>query len=128
MQLIENQRLHPIASENRRISNDLDIETERTKTVIATDHGTHRVFHPTVIKIPFSFGQRLHEPAHGTPCGRAHPLGTFTIDGNPLLARLDIAGVLDGVLVSGHQILINSLPYCCYPYSVHTNQNSSLFS
>ena len=108
----------------KKISNDLNIETERTKTVIAADHGTHRVFHPSVIKVAFTFGQRLYEFPHGGPCRRAHPVGTFAIDGNPLLARLYIAGMLNGILVPGHQVRVNRLPYCRNPYLIHTNKNS----
>ena len=31
--------------------NSLDIETERTETVVATNHGTHRVLHPAVVEV-----------------------------------------------------------------------------
>ena len=106
-----------------RYSNDLNIETEWTETVIATNHGTHRVFHPSIVKIAHSFGQRLDELPHGIPCRRTHPIGTFSIDGNPLLALLYVAGMLNGIFVSGHQVRVNRLPYCCNPYLIHTNWN-----
>ena len=83
-------------------SNDLDIETEWTKTVIATNHGAHWVFHPSIIKIAFSFDQRLYELPHGRPCRRTHPIGTLAIDGNPFLAHFYITGMLNGILVEGH--------------------------
>ena len=102
-------------------SNDLNIETEWTKTVIAADHGTHRVFHPSIIKIAFSFSQRLYELPHRRPCRRTHPIGTFSINGNPLLAHFYIAGMFDGILVLGHQVRVNRLSDSCNPYLIHTN-------
>ena len=39
----------------------LNIETERTETVVATNHCTHRILHPTIVEIALSLGQRLNE-------------------------------------------------------------------
>ena len=34
----------------------LDIETERTESVVAADHGTHRVLHPAIVEVPLAPG------------------------------------------------------------------------
>ena len=91
------------------LSDDLNIETEWAETVIATNHCAHRVFHPSIIEIAFSSGQRLNELPHGIPSRRTHPVGTFAIDGNPLLAFFYITGMLNGILVLGHQVRVNRL-------------------
>ena len=74
-----------------------------------------------VIKIAFSFSQRLYELPHRRPCRRTHPIGTFSINGNPLLAHFYIAGMFDGILVLGHQVRVNRLSDSCNPYLIHTN-------
>ena len=99
--------------------NDLNIETERTETVIAADHRTHGVLHPTIVEVPLAFGQRFHKFPHGLPCSRTHPLWLPAVNGDPLLPFPDIASVLNGILILGHQVRIDRLANGCDSYFAH---------
>ena len=101
--------------------NHLNIEAERTEAVVATNHGTHGILHPTVVKVSFTSGQRLYERLHGAPRRRAHTCRTRAVNGNPLLPLPDIASVLDGVLELGHQVWIDRLSNSCYSNFVHAH-------
>ena len=45
--------------------NHLNIETERTKAVVAADHRTHWILHPAIVEVPLTSGQRLYKLPHG---------------------------------------------------------------
>ena len=99
--------------------NNFYIEAEWTKAVIATNHGAHRVLHPTVKEVAFTPGKHFHKLAHGAPCRRAHALGTLVVDANPLLALHHVAGMFDVVFIFRHQVLVDRLTYGCYTYLVN---------
>jgi hypothetical protein len=40
----------------RMLFNHFYVETEWAEAIVATDHRTHRIFHPAVEKIAFAFG------------------------------------------------------------------------
>jgi hypothetical protein len=39
-----------------QLFNHLNIETERTEAVVAADHRAQGIFHPAIIKVPFTSG------------------------------------------------------------------------
>ena len=89
--------------------NRFNQKTDGSKTVVATDHRGHRIFHPTVVEIAFATRKRLDKRTHGIPRRGAKTIGTQTIDGNPTLPDADIAGVFNRIFVLRHQILVNGL-------------------
>ena len=93
--------------------NCLQIETDRPKTVITTDHRTHGILHPAVIEVPSATRQRLYERTHRFPCGRAQTIRTTAIDGDPFLSFMHGTGMFDGILILRHQVRINGLPNRC---------------
>ena len=103
------------------VRHHLNIKAERTETVVATDHGTHGILHPSVIEIAFTFRQRLDKRFHRLPGRRTHPFRTLSADGNPLLPHPDIARMLYRVLISRHQVGIDSLADGCDAYLVHNS-------
>ena len=59
--IIRNQKYHDcgiLQKSHLRIQlfNHLNIETERTEAVVAADHRTQGIFHPAIIKVPFTSG------------------------------------------------------------------------
>ena len=92
------------------MENYLQIETERAEAVVATNHGAHGVLHPAVVEVAFAPGKGLYELPHGGPGRWAHAIWTFTVNRNPLLTFQHVTGVLDGVFVFLHEVVINGLP------------------
>ena len=103
------------------VVNHFNVETERTKTVIAANHCTHRVLHPSVEEVAFALGQRLHKRPHGFPCRWTHSFRALTVDRNPLHTSADITGMLNGILVLFHQVGIDRLTNGGDTYLVHYN-------
>ena len=92
------------------------VKTERTETVITTNHRTLGILHPTIVKVRFATCQCLNELTHGRPRRQTHPFRTLTIHGNPLLSLPYITSVLNGILLFLHQIRIDRLTDSCYSY------------
>ena len=93
------------------------------EAVIAADHCTHGILHPSVVEVAFTSGQRFHELLHGVPCRRTHPFRLLAINGDPLLAFPDVTGVLNRVFVFRHQVLIDRLANGCDSYFIHNSLN-----
>ena len=87
------------------------IEAYGTEAVVAADHGAHGVLHPAVEEVALATSQGLHEGPHHIPGGRAQARRALTVDGDPLLSDADVAGVLDGVLILRHQVVIDGLAH-----------------
>ena len=102
-----------------RLRYHFEIEAEGAEAVVATDHGAHGILHPAVVKVTFASGQRLNELTHGGPSRGTQALRTGSVDGYPLLAHADIAGMLDGVLILRHQVGIDGLADGGDSYFVH---------
>ena len=98
---------------------DFDVEAEGTEAVVAADHRTHGVLHPAIVEVAFASGERFHKLLHGVPRRRTHAFRAFAVDGNPLLALDDIAGVLNRILVFRHEVGIDRLADGGDSYFVH---------
>ena len=104
------------------VFDDFDIETERSETVVATDHRAHGVLHPTVEEVTFALCQRLHERPHGLPRRRAQSFRTFAVNGDPLLSLPDVACVFNGVLILRYQVGIDRLANSCDANFIHVSK------
>ena len=88
-----------------------EIEADRAETIVATNHSTHWILHPAIEEVAFATCQRLHEGTHDIPSRRTQSLWTLTVNGNPLLAKTDIASVLNRVLILRHEVFIDGLAH-----------------
>lgn len=79
----------------------LNQKTDWAEAVVATNHGTLGIFHPAIIEIAATLGQRFHKLAHRLPSFVAKAIWLGTIDTNPALTLADIASVLDRILIKG---------------------------
>ena len=65
-----------------------------------------RILHPAIEKVAATLRKLLYKGQHGLPGTLAHSLGLLTILHHKGLPQAHIAGVLDGILILGHQILV----------------------
>ena len=69
------------------------------------------ILHPAVIEIALAARQGFDKGSHRFPSARAQPRGSLTVNRDKRLAHGDITGMLDGILVAGHEITIDRLPH-----------------
>ena len=85
------------------------IKGERSEAIVATNHGAHRILHPSVVEVATALRQGFDELAHRQPCRGAQAFRAFPVDGCPRLSLLDVAGMLEGVLVFGDEVGVGRL-------------------
>ena len=95
-------------------SHHLQIKTHGSESVVAGDHGAQGVAHPSVEEVAAAGGEVFHERAHRFPGGVAEALRLAGIFRNPAAADGDVAGVLDGVFVDGHEVGVFRPADCGY--------------
>ena len=97
----------------------LYVETERSESVVATYHGAHGVFHPSIVEVSLAHSQRLDKLAHAAPRCGTHSFGLLSVCRHPLLPFPDVAGMLNLIFILCHQVGIDRLANCRYPDFFH---------
>ena len=89
----------------------LQQETDWPEAVVTGQHGGLLVFHPPVVDVLPTAGQRHHKGGQGVPGAVAEALRLLPAVGKEHLAFPHIAGVLDGVFVPLDQIVVAGHPH-----------------
>lgn len=103
----------------RRMRNFLKQEAYWTKTIVAANHCTVRVLHPSIVKIPLAATESLYKRTHRLPCAVAKSIRFCTRVGDPLLPFDDITGVENRVLVLPLEIFVVGFADGCNPDVKH---------
>ncbi len=106
--------------------NGFDIETDRSKAVVAADHCAVWVLHPAVKEVALAPCKRFHKLTHSLPSLQTQALGTFAVNAYPHLAFAHIAGVFNGVLVQRHKVVVLHFSDGCNFYFFHTLRRKHL--
>ena len=90
-----------------------DKETYRAKSVVARNHRGLFVFHPAVKEVHATVGERHDEGGEGFPGAVAETFWLLPAVCDKNGSFLQVACVLDGVLVLFHEVLVASLANDC---------------
>ena len=86
-------------------------ETNGAKAVVTRNHGRTLVLHPSVIQICCPICQSHYKRRHALPSALTKPFRLFPTIGYEDLSFFHIAGMLQRVLITLHQILVTSFTH-----------------
>ena len=105
-----------ITDDNKSLINGFQIEAHRPEAVVAGNHRALGVLHPAVVEVPAACGKLSHETFHGAPGAFTEIRRPLTVFGNEDLPLGQLAGMLDGVFISFHEVLVADLADNSDPY------------
>lgn len=100
-----------------------NVEADRSETVVAAQHGTEGIFHPSVKEVAFAACQRLDKLPDAFPGFRTEAFGALSAYAKPRLSLAHLAGVGNGVFVLRHEVSVLHLPYGSYLHGFHSRGN-----
>ena len=96
------------------------IKGYRAEAVVAGDHRTVWIFHPTVKEVAFAFCKRMREGAYAFPGAFAKPVGFLSVFTQKGLSYLNVASVRNRVFILFDQVVV--------PYLFHGGNFNGIHS
>ena len=105
----------------------LYVETHRAEAIVAANHGTIGILHPSVEEVALAARQSLYKLTHSLPRLGAQTLWATALLAYPPLTLAHIASVLYRVLVASHQVIVLHLADSRNLYFLHIHNISDYF-
>ena len=104
-----------------------DIKAHRAKAIVARNHCTLRIFHPSVEEIPATERKFFDKRRNAVPCALAKTVGNLPVFAYENVPYLYVARMLDRVFVLLHQILVFCFPHRSDKHVFHKISPSKIY-